>query len=87
MAVITSTSGGGYRAEGHAGTSSSAPLWAGLIALADQYAGHHLSFVNSAIYRIAIGPLYHEAFHDVTRGDSAVSFPPKTITGYQARAG
>ncbi len=87
MAVITSTGGGGYRVEGHGGTSSSAPLWAGLIALADQYAGHHLGFVNSAIYRIGTGALYHQAFHDVTSGDNSVSFPPKTITGYQAKAG
>jgi kumamolisin len=32
------------------GTSSSAPLWAGLIALADQEAGRPLSFVNPALY-------------------------------------
>ena len=35
MAVITSTGGGSYTIEGHGGTSASAPLWAGLIALAD----------------------------------------------------
>jgi subtilase family serine protease len=87
MAVITSTGGDGYRVEGHGGTSSSAPLWAGLIALADQYAGHHLGFVNSAIYKIGSGPRYHQAFHDVTSGDNSVRFPPKTITGYQAKAG
>jgi subtilase family serine protease len=87
MAVITSTGGGGYTVEGHGGTSSSAPLWAGLIALADQYAGHHLGSVNSAIYKIGRGPTYHKAFHDVTSGDNSVSFPPKTITGYHAKAG
>jgi subtilase family serine protease len=87
MAVITSMGGGNYTVEGHGGTSSSAPLWAGLIALADQSAGRHLGFVNSAIYRIGGGPMYHKAFHDVTGGDNSVSFPPKTITGYQAKAG
>ncbi len=87
MAVITSTGGGGYTIEGHGGTSASAPLWAGLIALADQYAGRHLGSVNSAIYRIGRGPQYHKAFHDVTSGDNTVSFPPETITGYQAKSG
>jgi subtilase family serine protease len=87
MAVITSTGGGGYTVEGHGGTSSAAPLWAGLVALADQYAGHHLGFVNPAIYRVGSGPMYHKAFHDVTGGDNSVSFPPKTIVGYRAKAG
>ncbi len=87
MAVITSTGRGNYTIEGHGGTSASAPLWAGLIALADQCAGHHLGSVNSAIYRIGRGPQYHKAFHDVTSGDNTVSFPPETITGYQAKAG
>ena len=87
MAVVTSTGGTSYTIEGHGGTSASAPLWAGLVALADQDAGHHLGFVNSAIYQIGRGPLYHKAFHDVTSGDNSVSFPPATITGYQAKAG
>ena len=69
------------------GTSATAPLWAGLIALADQYADHHLGFVNPALYRIGRGPLYHRAFHDITTGTNTVRFPPKTITGYQAAPG
>jgi subtilase family serine protease len=69
------------------GTSASAPIWAALIALADQYAGRHLGLVNPAIYQIARGPEYHQAFHDVTQGDNTVQFPPKTIAGYQAGPG
>ena len=69
------------------GTSASAPIWAALIALADQYAGRRLGFVNPAIYRIAHGPAYHQAFHDITTGNNAVEFPPKTITGYAAGPG
>ena len=69
------------------GTSASAPIWAALIALADQYAGRHLGLVNPAIYQIARGPLYHQAFHDVTTGNNTVRFPPRTITGYQAAPG
>jgi len=69
------------------GTSASAPIWAALIALADQYAGRHLGLVNPAIYRIARGPRYHQAFHDATQGNNTVQFPPTTITGYQAAPG
>jgi subtilase family serine protease len=69
------------------GTSASAPIWAAVIALADQYAGRHLGLVNPAIYQIARGSRYHQAFHDVTRGNNTVQFPPTTITGYQAAPG
>jgi subtilase family serine protease len=88
IAVITSNAGGGYTISGHAGTSASAPLWAGIIALADQYAKRHLGFVNPAIYRIARSSHYHQAFHDVTAGNSnTAEFPPTTITGYRAGLG
>jgi subtilase family serine protease len=88
IAVITGRPGGGYTISGHAGTSASAPLWAGIIALADQYAGRHLGFVNQAIYRIARSPQYHRAFHDVTAGRSnTAEFPHATITGYRAAPG
>ena len=73
--------------ESHGGTSASAPIWAALIALADQYAGRHLGFINPAIYQIARDPRYHQAFHDITTGNNTVRFPPTTITGYQARPG
>jgi subtilase family serine protease len=73
--------------ESHGGTSASAPIWAALIALADQYAGRHLGFVNPAIYQIARSPRYHQAFHDITTGNNTVQFPPTTITGYRAGPG
>jgi kumamolisin len=57
------------------------------ISAAGQDAGRHLGFVNAAIYRIARSSAYHRAFHDVTSGDNAVSFPPTTISGYQTRPG
>jgi subtilase family serine protease len=73
--------------QGHGGTSASAPMWAALMALADQYAGHRLGFVNPAIYQIARSPRYHQAFHDITTGNNTVQFPPITVTGYQAAPG
>jgi len=73
--------------QSHGGTSASTPIWAALIALADQYARRHLGFVNPAIYQIARSARYHQAFHDITTGNNTVQFPPTTITGYQAGPG
>jgi subtilase family serine protease len=87
LAVITSTGAGNYTVEGHGGTSASAPLWAGLIALADQYAHRHLGFVNAGLYRIGHSDRYHQAFHDVTAGTNTVRFRPRTISGYHAGPG
>ena len=70
-----------------AGTSAATPLWAALIALADQYSGRHLGLVNPAIYRIARSASYRQAFHDITTGNSTATFPQGTITGYQAAPG
>jgi subtilase family serine protease len=64
------------------GTSAATPLWAGVIALADQDAGQHLGFVNPAIYAIARGPAYHQAFHDVVTGDNSVFWPTRLFVGY-----
>jgi subtilase family serine protease len=85
--VVTVGNAGGYTISGHGGTSASAPLWAGLVALADQYAGRHLGFVNAALYRIGLSRLYDKAFHDVTAGNNSVRFPPKTIGGHHAAPG
>jgi subtilase family serine protease len=72
---------------GGGGVSVAAPLWAAVIALADQYAGRHLGFVNPALYRIGRSTHYHQAFHDVTTGTNTVTFPTQTITGHQAAPG
>jgi subtilase family serine protease len=69
------------------GTSAATPLWAAVVALADQEAGHHLGFVNAALYRIARGPLYRTAFHDVVTGDNSVLWPSGVVVGYQAGPG
>lgn len=37
------------------GTSRSAPQWAGLVAIADQIAGHGLGQINPALYALAAG--------------------------------
>jgi kumamolisin len=58
------------------GTSQSAPIWAGLAAVMNQYlfanGGHELGDLNPVLYRIAAGaPL--PAFRDVTLGGNAVN--------------
>jgi subtilase family serine protease len=56
------------------GTSASTPLWAGIVALADQYAGRPLGFINAGLYRIADSSAYHAAFHDITSGNDELRF-------------
>jgi subtilase family serine protease len=70
------------------GTSAAVSLWAGLMALADQYAHHSLGFVNPAIYRIARSSKYHKAFHDVTTGNNKLAVGGTIgYFGYQAAPG
>jgi len=87
MALAISLGGGKTYIRNSGGTSASAPLWAAIIALADQYAGRHLGFVNPALYRIARSDRYHQAFHDITTGNNTVTFPPTTFKGYRAAPG
>jgi len=86
MAFVLSD-GGNTMIRNSGGTSASAPIWAALIALADQYAGRPLGFVNPAIYQIARSRHYRQAFHDVSTGSNTVHFPHNTVTGYQAVTG
>ncbi len=51
-------------------------------------AHHGLGFVNPTIYRIARGPSYHKAFHDVTTGSNKLSLPdPAGTAGHQTTPG
>ena len=81
------TSGGQRWILQASGTSASASLWGGLMALADQYARHDLGFANPAIYRIARSSRYYQAFHDMTTGSNVVNAPPAGLAGYQAGPG
>jgi subtilase family serine protease len=71
------------------GTSEAAPLFAGVIALADQLAGHSLGQVNPALYQLAAA--HASGIVPVTSGSNTVSFyqdgAEHTITGYSARSG
>ena len=66
------------------GTSASSPQWAGLVAIADQIAGHGLGPINPALYALASGPSYGTYFYDVTTGNNQAD---PAIPGYPATAG
>ncbi|MEY9895357.1 subtilase family serine protease [Catenulispora sp. MAP5-51] len=66
------------------GTSSSCPQWAGLVAIADQLAGHDLGLIQPKLYSLASGTDHGTYFFDVTTGNNTVS---STVPGYPATAG
>jgi subtilase family serine protease len=71
------------------GTSEATPLFAGVVALADQVAGHALGLINPALYQMAAEG--KPGIIDVTSGNTTVSFTQggreQTVTGYPARPG
>jgi subtilase family serine protease len=71
------------------GTSESSPLFAGIVALADQVAGHRLGLINPALYRLA--SQHAPGLVGVRSGNNTVSFrqggKQHTVSGYRARAG
>jgi subtilase family serine protease len=66
------------------GTSSSCPQWAGLVAIADQIAGHGLGQINPTLYALASGTGYANDFYDVTTGNNKAN---PAIPGYPATPG
>jgi subtilase family serine protease len=71
------------------GTSISAPLWAGFMALVNQQAeaqtGSDLGFINPAIYAIGKGPNYSNDFHDVNDSSTNGKYP--AVAGYDLSTG
>jgi kumamolisin len=70
------------------GTSQAAPIWAGIMALVDEYLTRHgarkLGFANPALYALARGSWPYRAFHDVTVGGNLV-YP--ATQGYDMASG
>jgi subtilase family serine protease len=66
------------------GTSASSPQWAGLVAIADQIAGHGLGQINPTLYKLADGPNYGSDFYDVTTGNNQAD---PSVPGYPATTG
>ncbi|GHO43479.1 S53 family peptidase [Ktedonospora formicarum] len=73
------------------GTSASTPLWAGLIAVANQIAGKPLGFINPKLYQLAQGANAQQNFRDITLGNNSNRSTMGGITvnveGFQAGPG
>lgn len=69
------------------GTSAATPTWAGIIAVADQMAGHALGFINSALYKIAASGNAAQDFRDITSGNNSFSQGDVNVQGYTAVPG
>lgn len=67
------------------GTSEATPLFAGIVALAAQRAGHPLGLLNPALYFMSAAAA--PGIVDVTSGDNTVSVNGKVVTGFSARPG
>jgi subtilase family serine protease len=87
-AVNVYASFGGQQAGWYAlcGTSEAAPLFAGIVALADQVAGRPLGLINPALYQMAAEHLH--GLVRVTSGNNTVTFrqsgSSRTVHGYSA---
>jgi subtilase family serine protease len=71
------------------GTSEATPLFAGVVALADQVAGHPLGLINPALYTLSARRA--RGLTDVRSGNNTVSFQqggtPHTVRGFRALRG
>jgi subtilase family serine protease len=71
------------------GTSESAPLFAGIVALSDQVAHHWLGLINPALYQLSAR--HAPGIVDVTSGNNSQSFlqdgQSYTVAGYPATRG
>jgi subtilase family serine protease len=71
------------------GTSESTPLFAGIVALADQVAGHPLGVINPFLYRLSAQ--HAPGIVDVVSGNNTVSFSQggtlHTVHGFPAQPG
>jgi subtilase family serine protease len=67
------------------GTSESAPMFAAVIALADQQAGRSLGLINPALY--ALAARHAAGIVPVASGNNTVSFAGVTVRGYPVRKG
>ena len=71
------------------GTSEASPQFAGVVAIADQVAGHDLGLINPALY--AMSASHAAGIVDITSGTNTVTFAQggtnHTVIGFDARVG
>ncbi|MFI6152545.1 S8 family serine peptidase [Kitasatospora sp. NPDC051170] len=65
------------------GTSEATPLFSGIVALADQLAGHRIGQINGRLYGLSMLPSKWSGIVDVKEGDNGWN----GVTGYNATAG
>jgi subtilase family serine protease len=70
------------------GTSEATPEFAGIVALAAQYAGHSLGLINPALYTMSANRAEYPGLVPVTKGNNTVTFKQSgktyTIKGFSA---
>jgi subtilase family serine protease len=75
------------------GTSESSPLFSGVVAIADQIAGHRVGWINPELYDELNGRHGGSGIQDVTIGDNTITVhdddgnPLFTVPGFQATRG
>jgi subtilase family serine protease len=71
------------------GTSEASPEFAGVVAIADQVAGHDLGLINPALYKLSAA--HAAGIVDITAGTNTVTFMQggtnHTVIGFDARVG
>jgi subtilase family serine protease len=72
---------------GAGGTSASAPVWASLIAIANQMAGRNLGFINPALYQLGASATATRDFNDITVGNNNVDSKGVAVQGFSAIKG
>jgi kumamolisin len=85
--IIGGGTSGGWITVG--GTSAAAPMWAAMVALANQQAAKvgkkALGFLNPALYRLGSGSHYDRDFHDITPPSNS-SLPSNNDEGFNGGA-
>jgi subtilase family serine protease len=69
------------------GTSAATPLWAAIMAIADQMAGHALGYINPGLYKVAQSAHYAQDFHDIVVGNNSNTVNGVLVQGYSAVTG
>jgi subtilase family serine protease len=68
------------------GTSASTPLWAGIVAIGDQMAGHGLGNINPGLYKLGESRAQQD-FRDVTSGNNSTASNGVQVQGFDASPG
>jgi len=88
-AILVTAPGGTTEEYSAGGTSCSAPLWAGFMAIVNQARLSNslpvMGFFNPTLYTVAQGSNYHSLFHDIADGSTNGFYP--AVIGYDESTG